>query len=53
MMLAMRRYALLALLLSACASAPPPPPPAPKAVAPATPEVYGFTIEEEALVLWL
>jgi len=46
----MRRYALLALLLSACAAAPPPPPkPAP---APA-PEVYGFTVEEEARVLRL
>ena len=50
-MLAMRRYALLALLLSACASAPPPPPP--KAVAPPAPEVHGFTIEEEARVLRL
>jgi HEAT repeat protein len=52
MMLAMRRYALLALLLSACATTPPPP--APKAVAPpAAPEVYGFTIEEEARILRL
>src|SRR4051794_20319275 len=52
-MLAMRRYALLALLLSACATTPTPPPPAPKAAAPPAPEVYGFTIEEEARILRL
>jgi len=46
----MRKFALLALLLSSCVSAPPPPPaPAP----PAAPAVHGFTIEEEALVLRL
>jgi cyclophilin family peptidyl-prolyl cis-trans isomerase/HEAT repeat protein len=47
----MRRYALLALLLSACATTPPPP--LPKPAAPAIPEVYGFTIEEEARILRL
>src|SRR5436309_12880583 len=46
----MRRFALLALLLSACAAVPPPPP---KPAPPPVPEMHGFTIEEEARVLRL
>lgn len=49
-MLDMRRFALVTILLSACVTAPP----LPVKVVPLAPKpVYGFTVEEEALVLRL
>jgi cyclophilin family peptidyl-prolyl cis-trans isomerase/HEAT repeat protein len=49
----MRRFALLAILISACATTPPPAPPPPEPKPAPAPEVYGFTVEEEASVLRL
>ncbi len=46
-----RTAALLVLLALACRTTAPPPPAPPTAPAPAAPQVYGFTVEEEAHVL--